>query len=226
MMWFLVLVVFILFMFLFYAAVEKDNGDNGKRIKEDCDVSSQFVAGYSLEQSLGFKIDKELERYRSKLNRVEEYITSSCRAVKCDGWLSLDGGNYYMEDDHSIYDMSDNWKGYCRYFDKEKEAFYNIIKDATSVEACEDPHKTHWKYFLEQDMKAKKQREVDCHKYVDDVLQKQVTYNDLQINYQMLPSAPITDVESFRNFCKVVHEDTKYEDYEIQNYLLLKRSIK
>lgn len=90
---------------------------------------------------------------------------------------------------------------------------------------CEDPHKTHWKYFLEQEMKAKKQREIHCHKYVDEVLQKQVDYNDLQINYQMLPSAPITDVESFRNFCKVVHEDNKYEDYEIQNYLLLKKSM-
>ena len=90
---------------------------------------------------------------------------------------------------------------------------------------CEDPHKTHWEYFLKLEMLAKKQREVDCHKYVDDILQKQITYNDLNLQYQMLPSAPITDVESFRNFCKVVHEDTKYEDYEIQNYLLLKKSM-
>lgn len=90
---------------------------------------------------------------------------------------------------------------------------------------CEDPHKTHWEYFLKLEMLAKKQREVDCHKYVDEILQKQITYNDLNLQYQMLPSAPIIDVESFRNFCKVVHEDAKYEDYEIQNYLLLKKSM-
>lgn len=89
----------------------------------------------------------------------------------------------------------------------------------------EDPRKIHWKEFLEADMKAKKQREIHCHKYVDEVLQKQVDYNDLQLQYEMLPSAPITDIDSFRNFCKVVHEDAKYEDYEIQNYLLLKKSM-
>ena len=340
MMWFLVLVGFILFMFLFYAVVEKDKSDNDKTVKEDCSVSNQkylkftvgnartvikqihdifesdkeiashivykdmkiktgsnsvgtcyegehirlsifpensdkwivishgvnlhgqtyfkcelisrnycerelrlgcfhelrtdqqvfnfiqdFVAGYSLEQSLDFKIDKELERYMSKLNRVEDYLTSSYCSVKYTGWLSLDNGKYFMEADHSIYDMSNNWKDCCRYYDKEKEAFYNIVKDVTSIEACEDPHKTHWKYFLEVEMKTKKQREIDCHKYVDEVLQKQVDYNDLQLQYEMLPSAPITDVESFRNFCKVVHEDNKYEDYEIQNYLLLKKSM-
>lgn len=340
MMWFLVLVVFILFIFLFYAAVEKDKSDNDKTIKGDCSGSNQkylkftvsnvrivikqihdifesnketashivykdmkiktnsnsmdtrykgehvklsifpensnkwiaishgvnirsqmyfncelisksycstdahvkcfsqlktdqqvfnflqdFVAGYSLEQSLDFKIGKELERYTPKLKIIKEYITSGCYSVEYVGWLSLDNGKYFMEKDHYIYDMSDNWKGYCSYYEKDKEAFYNIIKDVTTIEACEDPHKTHWEYFLKLEMKAKKQREVDCHKYVDDVLQKQVTYNDLQINYQMLPSAPITDVESFRNFCKVVHEDTKYEDYEIQNYLLLKKSM-
>lgn len=340
MMWFLVLVVFIIFMFLFYASVEKDKSDNEKRIKEDYNVSSRkylkltasnartvikqihdifesnkektshivykdmkiktgsnsvgtcyegehiglsifpensdkwivishgvnlhgqtyfkcelisrnyrerelslgcfhdlrtdqqvfnflqdFVAGYSLEQSLDFKINKELERYRSKVNKTKGYISLDCTSVYYKGWLSLDNDRYYMEDDHSIYDMHNNWKGYCRYFDKEKEAFYNIIKDIISIETCEDPYKTHWKYFLELKMKAKKQREVDCHKYVDDILQKQIAYNDLQINYQMLPSAPITDVESFRNFCKVVHDDAKYEDYEIQNYLLLKKSM-
>lgn len=338
MMWFLVLVVFVLLMFLFYVAVEKDKSDNDKIVKEDYNVSNQkylkftvgnarivikqiqdifesskeiashivykdmkiktgsnsvgtcyegehirlsifpensdkwivishgvnlhgqtyfkcelisksycpmeahvkcfselktdqqvfnflqdFVAGYSPEQSLDFKIDKELERCRSKLNRVEEYLTSSYCSVKYTGWLSLDNGKYFMEADHSIYDMSNNWKGYCRYYETEKEAFYNIIKDTITIGYCEDPHKTHWKYFLEQEMKAKKQREIHCHKYVDEVLQKQVDYNDLQLNWEMLPSAPITDVESFRNFCKVVHEDAKYEDYEIQNYLLLKR---
>ena len=339
-MWFLVMAVFLLFMFLFYAAVEKDKEDNDKTVKEDCSGGNQkylkftvsnartiikqihyifesskeiashivykdmkcktnsnsmdtryeeehirlsifpensdkwivishgvnirsqtyfkcelisksyrsadahvkcfselktdqqvfnflqdFVAGYSLEQSLDFKIDKELERYRSKLNKVEEYITSSCRSVEYTGWLSLDNGKYFMENEKAIYDMSDNWKEYYRYSKSEREDFYSIIKNVTSIESCEDPHKTHWKYFLEQEMKAKKQREVDCHKYVDAILQKQITYNDLNLQYQMLPSAPITDVESFRNFCKVVHEDNKYEDYEIQNYLLLKKSM-
>lgn len=232
-MWFLILAVFILFMFLFYAAVEKGKSDNQKTKKEDCNVSNQqvvnhlqdFVAGYSLEQPLDFKIDKELERYRSKLNWVVYYITSGCSSVEYNGWLSLGNGKYFMEKDHYIYDMSDKWKRYCRYYEKDKEAFYNIIKDATIIETCKDPHKTYWEYFLEQEMLSKKQREVDCHNYINEVLQKQVEYNDLQINYQMLPSAPITDVESFRNFCKVVHEDTKYEDYEIQNYLLLKKSM-
>lgn len=341
MMWFLVLVVFLLFMFLFYAAVEKDKSDNDKTVKEDCSVSNQkylkftvsnartvikqihdifesnkeiashivykdmniktnssttdtryegeyvslslfpensnkwikishgenyrwdtyfkcelismfvftrephldcfselktnqqvfnflqdFVAGYSLEQSLDFKISKELERYTPKLKSIKERITSDCHSVEYSSWLSLDNGKYFMEKDHSIYYMSDNWKGYCRYYDKEKESFYSAIKNVTTIEACEDPHKTHWEYFLELEMKAKKKREVDCHKYVDAILQKQITYNDLNLQYQMLPSAPITDVESFRNFCKVVHEDAKYEDYEIQNYLLLKRNSK
>lgn len=108
---------------------------------------------------------------------------------------------------------------------------YKLFKELYTKEELDqfkpsgDPRKIHWKEFLEREMLAKKQREIDCHKYVDDVLQKQVDYNDLQLNWEMLPSAPIVDVESFRNFCKVVHEDAKYEDYEIQNYLLLKKSM-
>lgn len=109
-----------------------------------------------------------------------------------------------------------NYKLFKEFYTKE---------ELDQFKPSEDPRKIHWKEFLDAEMKSKKQREVDCHNYVNEVLQKQVEYNDLQINYQMLPSAPITDVESFRNFCKVVHEDTKYEDYEIQNYLLLKKSM-
>ena len=45
----------------------------------------------------------------------------------------------------------------------------------------------------------------------------------LQYKYEMLPSAPITDYESFCNFCKTVKEGVIFEDYEITNMLLLKR---
>ena len=45
-----------------------------------------------------------------------------------------------------------------------------------------------------------------------------------QLKHEMLPSAPITDIETFKNFCKMVSEKVSYEDYEIQNCLFLKRS--
>lgn len=43
------------------------------------------------------------------------------------------------------------------------------------------------------------------------------------LQYEMLPTAPITDIETFKNFCKIVKEDVYYEDHEIQNYIFMKK---
>lgn len=133
-----------------------------------------------------------------------------------DQWISINNGEYYTENLNTLYRFKD-WK----VIDNDDEV-WSIIEHAT-LEKCEDPKKEHWEHFLKLEMEAKKLREKECHNFVDSVLAKQVKYNDLQLQYEMLPSAPITDIETFKNFCLIVHEEVCYNDYEIQNYLLLKK---
>jgi len=96
--------------------------------------------------------------------------------------------------------------------------------DVKKFKPSDSPKKTHWKYFLHLEMLEKQKREKECHDFIDLILNKQREFNDLRYQYNMMPSAPIKDVDSFTNFCKMVDEDeyTKYQDYEIHNYLLLK----
>lgn len=133
-----------------------------------------------------------------------------------DQWVSINNGEYYTENLNTLYRFND-WK----IIDNDDE-IWSILEHAT-LKKCEDPKKEHWEHFLKLEMEAKKLREKECHNFVDSVLAKQVKYNDLQLQYEMLPSAPITDIETFKNFCFTVHEEVCYNDYEIQNYLLLKK---
>ena len=124
-------------------------------------------------------------------------------------WVSINNGKYYSTDLYTLYKFED-WSPV------EKDEDVLAIIKGNNIEKCEDPYKTHWEHFLELEMKVKKQRELDCHKFVDNVLEKQIKYNDLQLKYEMLPSAPITDIETFKNFCKLVSEQVQYEDYEFR----------
>lgn len=269
-MWFLVLVGFILFMFLFYAAVEKDKSDNEGTVKlkmvDDNERLVKDIFKVLEEKHNGLRVvyydNVRLSVYglmkSGKTGEIEEANISYkernfrlclhlCKNNRCskEELIEILDVLRFGTVKHSLKtllarhiqnDWFFNGEIYVNPNTNEQVVFgkfkvcytldlFYTTEELEKFKPSEDPRKIHWEYFLEQKMLAKKQREVDCHKYVDDVLQKQVTYNDLQINYQMLPSAPITDVESFRNFCKVVHEDTKYKDYEIQNYLLLKKSM-
>ena len=131
-------------------------------------------------------------------------------------WMSINNGEYYTNSDYwsYLYRFSD-WSSI-----NNEEEIYNIVKDA-NIEICDDPKKTHWKHFQHLEMLKKKERDKQVKEYVDSVLNKQQEYNDLQLLYEATISAPIIDVDSFRNFCKIVYEDKKFEDYEIANYLML-----
>lgn len=131
-------------------------------------------------------------------------------------WFSIGDGEYYTNTAYTVYRFSD-WKSFS-----SLQALKLV--EGLEIKPCEDPERTHWKHFLELRMKAKKQREKDCSEFIDKILIKQQEYNDLQYKYEMLPSAPITDYESFSNFCKIVKEGVIFKDYEITNMLLLKRN--
>ena len=225
MIWFLVLAGFVWFFFLCYAAATRNDAENERPVEDISkptmvdkkevnvnDVIKYLPEGWYKNEDYYLNVKTNTERYLTRYNVKSYYLfkkeIESFKLLNYAYTYQLVNPFEYGDQNLGNYDeMVNN---------------YNF----SEFNSCEDPHKTHWEYFLKLEMLAKKQREVDCHKYVDTILHKQITYNDLNLQYQMLPSAPITDVESFRNFCKVVHEDTKYEDYEIQNYLLLKRSTK
>lgn len=132
-----------------------------------------------------------------------------------DAWYSINDGEYYTTYHSSLYRLSD-WSK------MDTDEAYEIVKNA-KIELSADPKKIHWEHFLKLEMLAKKQREKKMQEFVDDILSKQVKYNDLQLQYEMLPTAPITDIETFTNFCKIVKEDVNYEPHEIQNYLFMKK---
>ena len=132
-----------------------------------------------------------------------------------DVWYSINDGEYYTTYHRYLYRLSD-WSK------MDTDEAYEIVKNA-KIELSEDPMKVHWEHFLKLEMLEKKAREKRMQEFVDSVLSKQVKYNDLQLQFEMLPTAPITDIETFKNFCKIVKEDVYYEDHEIQNYIFMKK---
>lgn len=185
--------------------------------------------GYEDYKIRGFSLDS--------VNKLENLL-SDCKVVKStffklrkkfphllNGWYSVNNGEYYLEKgcdfDHEDYQQY-NYDVY-KFEDWSPVDISCTTFDIEELTSCENPKQTHWKHFLEIEMKAKKKREEDCHKFVDEVLSQQREYNDLQLQYEMMPSAPISDVVSFNNFCKVVSKWHGFKDYEIQNYLLLKQ---
>lgn len=158
-----------------------------------------------------------------------------------EGWFT-DGEGYYLEVQHEdTYSFLDRY-GYAylvykadknlgvrfqekmTIIDTKKETFgsYKDYSKERFSQPCESPFKIHWDWILHAEMLEKKRKEVSCHAYVDEILDKQIEYNDLQFKYEMKPSAPIRDIESFKNFCCLVSDVRNFPDYDIQNYLLLK----
>lgn len=97
----------------------------------------------------------------------------------------------------------------------------NLILSNDVIE-CEDPRKTYWQLFLKWEMETKKKLEGSCLKWVDNVLVKQKEYNDLRYQYEMIPSVPIVDYQTFKTFCGLVKDEVKYDEYLISNILLSK----
>ena len=97
----------------------------------------------------------------------------------------------------------------------------NLILSNDVIE-CEEPRKTYWQLFLKWEMETKKKLEDSCLKWVDNVLVKQKEYNDLRYQYEMIPSVPIVDYQTFKTFCGLVKDEVKYDEYLISNILLSK----
>ena len=184
------------------------------------DTTTKFLSDFLKEVTFRKSSSRKITELRRSCNlfksRVSFIGTMTTHYTWEDQWVSINNGEYYTENLNTLYRFKD-WK----IIDNDEEV-WSILEHAT-LEKCEDPKKEHWEHFLTLEMEAKKLREKECHKFVDGVLAKQVKYNDLQLQYEMLPSAPITDIETFKNFCLIVHEEVCYNDYEIQNYLLLKK---
>lgn len=157
--------------------------------------------------------------YKSANLKLKEFYEQNGIKFKTwndeDIWYSINDGEYYTRYHSSLYRLSDWVK-------MDVDEAYEIVKSAT-IELSEDPMKVHWEHFLKLEMLEKKAREKRMQEFVDSVLSKQVKYNDLQLQFEMLPTAPITDIETFKNFCKIVKEDVYYEDHEIQNYIFMKK---
>lgn len=137
-----------------------------------------------------------------------------------DGWHSVNNGEYYIFGDNTVYKFED-WS----YETYKYDAMWEFIKDKDVVK-CEDPAKTHWKHFMKLEAIQRSKHDQKLREWVDGVLAKKVEYDDLNLQYNNLPSAPIVDAKSFMNFCKLVHEDIIYKDYEIENYIMIIRSRK
>ena len=157
--------------------------------------------------------------YKSASLKLREFYEQNGIKFKTwndeDAWYSINDGEYYTTDHSSLYRLSD-WSRV------DTDEAYEIVKNA-KIELSEDPKKIYWEHFLKLEMLEKKAREKRMQEFVDSVLSKQVKYNDLQLQFEMLPTAPITDIETFKNFCKIVKEDVYYEDHEIQNYIFMKK---
>lgn len=135
-----------------------------------------------------------------------------------DGWHSVNDGEYYIFGDNAVYKFED-WS----YETYKYDAMWEFIKDKDVVK-CEDPAKTHWKHFMKLEAIQRSKHDQELREWVDGVLLKKVEYDDLNLQYNNLPSAPIVDAKSFMNFCRMVHEDVIYKDYEIENYIMIIRS--
>lgn len=198
--------------------IDKCEGDVLKHLEQNY---SQYAA--LKERCYYFLSDilKEATFQQSAKSKIEEvyklqgFCKGEERFKSVDGWISINDGEYYACSIYGIHKLED-WS--YIYADEAWE----IIKDA-KLEKSDNPKKIHWEHFLRLEMLAKKKREKDMQEFVDGVLSKQVKYNDLQLQYEMLPTAPITDIETFLNFCKIVKEDVNYEPHEIQNYLFMKK---
>lgn len=199
--------------------------------RNDCkgDVLNHLEQNYSQYTSLKercyyFLLDllKEGTSQPSSSSKIKEvfklhgfYNSSYWGVETINDWISINDGEYYAITVNGMYKL-ENWS-----YISSDEA-WEIIKDA-KLEKSEAPDKVHWEHFLKLEMLAKKQREKDMQEFVDSILSKQVKYNDLQLQFEMLPTAPIADIETFTNFCKIVKEDVNYEPHEIQNYLFMKK---
>ena len=154
-----------------------------------------------------------VEKSTKKL--ILEKIPKCDPNIDSDIWYSINNGEYYSLGGWLFYRFSD-WE-LLTLNDNEK---WDLIKDVP-VEKCENPKKTYWKHFLDLDMKKKHKRDADLKKWVDSVLAKKIEYDDLNFKYGNLPAAPIVDARSFLNFCKLVSEKNEFNDYEIENYLMI-----
>lgn len=198
-------------------------------MKSLCGYDRYTVVGYDDFKIQGFNLDcvKQLEELlkdavvaKSTLFKLKEKFPR----IK-NGWYSVNNGQYYLNrecefEPEYLYEYNFNLYKF------EDWSEVNITGETFDIETltpCDNPKKAYWKHFLELYMKAKKIRQDLCHSFVDEVLSQQKEYNDLQLQYDMMPSAPISDVVSFNNFCKVVSKEHGFKDYEIQNYLLLKQ---
>lgn len=158
------------------------------------------------------KSGKLLVREKLKIPLVDERFPSK------DTWHSVNNGEYYIFGSDTVYKFED-WSYETYNYDK----MWEFIKDKDVVK-CEAPAKTHWKHFMKLEAIQRSKHDQELREWVDSVLLKKVEYDNLNLEYNNLPSAPIVDANSFMNFCRMVHEDIIYRECEIENYIMIIRS--
>lgn len=175
------------------------------------------------------KFNPAKEKELSLLNTFQE-MTPSRNIPRKNTYYKVGDGEYYIVvkclgfNPYSYGFL--NTRGLLRFQDGAPISWgENVIPllEGKTIVKCEDPKKEHWQHFLHLEMLGKQKRQQECHKFIDRILAKQIEYNDLQLKYEMIPSAPIVDILTFKNFCDMVHEYVEFEDFEIQNYLLVKQ---
>jgi len=168
-------------------------------------------------KSDGFKLKEFFEKLRYERNSKVEILSHFGHELLTTykDWVMINGGEYYAKDHNEIYKLED-WSRV-----RNPEICWKIVSNGKIEIVKDNPRKTHWEHFLKLDMLKKAERDQEMKKYVDDILEKKMKYDDLQVLYGAIPSSPITDVQSFRNFCQLTLDDKKYEDYEIENYLMV-----
>lgn len=176
-----------------------------ERIKGAWKFVQDFINKGEIQQSLRYKIK----------SKIYGDIPSDSRRDQ-QQWFSINDGEYFTDSSNYLYKFED-WTVI-----NDDEEMWEILKDRT-VEKCDNPEKTHWKHFLHLEMVEKAKRDEEMKKWVDGILAKKIEYDDINFQYNGLPSAPIVDITSFRNFCELVHEESRYHDYEVSNYLMLLR---
>ena len=160
-----------------------------------------------------------VESVKSKLKKKLKPILqdSSLDSI----WMRVNNTPYYISY-MSVINIETGEETYENFiYSIKMTPIVNLILSNDVIE-CEDPRKTYWQLFLKLEMEAKKKLEDSCLKWVDNVLVKQKEYNDLRYQYEMIPSVPIVDYQTFKTFCGLVKDEVKYDEYLISNTLLSK----
>lgn len=230
----LLVVGFIVFIgVLLFFAYQESSAENKEAIFEPIEP---------IDASKSLADNSEYDRYNELIDSIREklIISNYDLVTKADDeffnchefWFDLGLGLYVKSSRYSwksLYFHSNSLPTLTFINVNDLDSYVDILQYEAHInglgaiiENCEHPKNRHWKLYQEHEFKLKKEREDKMKSWVDSVIVKHQEYNDLSYKYESLPAAPVDSVDGFLNFCKILHENVEYEDYEIQNYLTQK----